>query len=742
MRALAEAPTGYPFLKGISLDSIFVLVLAVVLTACGGGPFSNSGGGGGAGGGGGGPGGSKTDPPPQLTDITPINGEIYYLLNQLSGFEADLISNSVTPGGHVIQQSHSFSNLSQRWAFTSLAGGSWKVSNLSNGFCLDDTSSGGTTWVVQNPCNGASSQQWVLTSTSNGYYRIANSSTGLLINVAGGSTSAGGDLNETASSGNSTQSQQWVLRPAFFRGVDNALLEKQELAHENSGVPWWNDAAQVQDVLRILKNHGVNMIRLRPSSVPPYTNPSQSGCSANLCYAETDGQDLDLAKRARNLGLSVQLTLLFDGGSSQSVPSAWASDSFAQLQSDLYTYVKQELMSYRQAGVMPDLVAVGNEVDTGFLGVTGSPTSANFPNFAMLEKQALQAVVDAAADSSIGPALPPPLTCIHITPAWDLTNFFTLANQNGLTYDAICQSYYPMFHGPLTSAQAAASNPGNQPIEQTVLKSAATSLGKPIFIMETAEHYENGFDANDPWYTPPSRALQRSFLVDLDSVVKSIPNNLGMGMEYWDATGVNVPTSSASYVNGDSKADAIYVWNGLSLFDDADSGGTTNARAVAYSTLLPALDALGGKLDATLSYKFVNRSDGQILAVVQGSNQPGGPINTSIDNGNPALSQQWRITSNNDGYFQISSVNPGPGATVNVLDDAGGSTSAGNAVVLGLGLISQEQEWDVVSAGNGYFNIMNRLSGLVLDLNSAGVAVQQSQSSSTPTQLWQIVPVH
>jgi arabinogalactan endo-1,4-beta-galactosidase len=738
MPALAETPTAYSFRRGKSLVPIFALALTFLLTACGGGGASNSGGGGGDGGGGG---GKTTNPPPQPTDITPINGEVYYVLNQLSGFEADLISNSITPGDHVIQQSRSFTGLSQRWAFTSLSGGSWKISNLSNGFCLDTAASNGTTWVVENPCNGSASQQWTLTPTSNGYYAIASAAANMLLDAAGASA-AGADLVATTSSGAPAPSQQWLLRPAFFRGVDNALLEKQELAHENNGVPWWNDAGQVQDVLEILKHHGVNMIRLRPSSAPPYTNPSGSACSGNLCYAETDAQDLDLAKRARNLGMSIQLTLLFDGGSSQSVPSAWTSDSLTQFESDLYTYVKQELMSYRQAGVMPDLVAIGNEVDTGFLGATGSPTSANFPNFAALEKQALQAVADAAADTSIGPALPPPLTCIHITPAWDLTNFFVLANQNGLTYDAICQSFYPMFHGPLTSAQASASNPGNKPIEQSVLNNAATNLAKPIIILETGEHYENGFDANDPWYTPPSQSLQRQFLLDLDNVVESIPNHLGMGIEYWDATGVNVPTSSGNYVNGDGKPDSIFSWNGLNLFDDADSSGKTNVSSANYSMLLPGIDALGSKLDSTLSYKFVNRSNGQILASSQGSNQPGAQINTAVDSGNPGLSQQWSITSNNDGYFLIASMNPGPGATVNALDDSGGSFSAGNPILLGLASTSHEQEWDVVSAGNGYFNFKNRLSGLVLDLNAAGFAVQQAQSNTAQTEQWQIVPVH
>ena len=721
----------------LTVGSLLLLLLTLGNLACGGGSSSGSGGGNGGGGGGG---GKTTNPPPQPTDITPINGETYYLINQSGGLQADLINNSTTPGDHLVQESRSFSNLSQRWAFTALLGGAWKISNLWNGFCLDSAASGGVTWAVQNACGGAATQQWMLSPTSNGYYTIANASTGLLLDVT--SPAKGADLDQTSSTGTPTQSQQWLLRPVFFRGIDNALLEKQEAAHSVNGVPWWNDAGQVQDLLQILKNHGVNMIRLRPSSAPPYANPSQTGCAGNLCYAETDSQDLDLAKRARNLGMSLQLTLLFDGGNSQSVPPAWASDSFAQLQTDLYGYVKQEVMKYRQAGVMPDLIAIGNEVDTGFLGTTGSPTNTNFPNFATLQKQALQAVADAAADTSLGAAIPPPLTCVHITPAWDLTNFFTLANQNGIVYDAVCQSYYPMFHGPLTSAQAAASNPGNKPVEQSVLNNAATNIAKPIFIIETGEHYENGFNSNDPWYSPPAKANQRQFLIDLESVVQAMPNHLAMGIEYWDATGVTVPAASGN-VNGDGKPDAIYTWNGLGLFDDADSGsGQANVSATNYSALLPGMDGLGGKLSATVACKFVNRSNGQILGAAQNSNQSGAQLTIAADKGSPVSGQQWRITSNGDGFFQVANLNPGPGGTTNVLDDSGASTSSGNPVVQALANGSQEQEWDVFSAGNGYFQVKNRLSGLVLDLNASNSAVQQPASATVRTQQWQVVPVH
>ena len=688
--------------------------------------------------------------PAKPVDITPIDGQVYYLLNQLSGLQADLDQNSTLAGGHVVQQPLSFTDSGQRWAFTSVSG-AWQIRNTSNGLCLDaagpaavyrvsgsrglqadalssDLPAGvcGPTlrrgpegvrlghgyaicYVVQNPCSGGASQQWNLTPANNGYYAVSNQATGLSLDLYKSATEAGTWLDQTAASHPPAQSQQWLLRPAFWRGIDNALLEKQETARAAANLPWWQDAGQPQDVLAMLKNHGVNLVRLRPSSVPPYADISQAGCSGNACYGETDAQDLDLARRAKNLGMSIELTLLFDGGSSASVPPAWANDTeLTQLQSDLYAYVKGEILTCRQAGVMPDLVAIGNEVDTGFLGSIGSPTGQDFGGFAALETTAMQAVKDAASDATAGPAIPPPLTCIHITPAWDLTQFFTLVNQFDIPYDAICQSYYAIYHGPLTDAQAAATNPGNKPVEQDVLVNAANSLGKPIFIIETGEHFENGFDANDPWYAPPSEALQRQFLLDLEGVVEALPDNLGMGIEYWDPAGVNITTANSGLINGNNQPDAIYIWNGLTLFDDSGP------------SLLPAVDALGGKLDPTLSYKFVNSGNGQILSA-------GSHLVTQPDNPNPPSSQQWRITSNNDGYFQIMSL-----GTVNIL------SASGNMVTLSAAGSAQNMEWNVVSAGNGYFNFVNRTSGLVIDLNN-GAAVLSPQDSSSNTQKWQII---
>jgi arabinogalactan endo-1,4-beta-galactosidase len=689
--------------------------------------------------------------PTEPTDIQPIDGEIYYFVNQLSGLQMDLNNSSTTVGDSILIESRSFTSLTQRWALTKASSGNWAISNLSNGLCLDSNS--GQSAAVQNTCApSTTTQQWTLTAASNGYSKLTNVGTGLLLDVSGSSSSVGATLSLTSASGSATQSQQWLLRPVFFRGVDNALLEKQEAVRALHGLPWWLDAGQSQDILQILKNHGVNMIRIRPTPLSIYETYTANSsttlpaaaipatCTGNGCYAETEAADLDLAKRAKQLGMAVELTLFFDGGSSKALPGAWSSyTTSTQLGQSVYNYVKSEIESYRSAGVMPDLVAIGNEVDTGLFSTLASPTGSDFTDFATVQKQGMQAVLDAAADTSIGSAIPAPLRCIHITPAWDLTNFFGYANTNAIPFDAICQSYYPFFHGPLTTSQ---TNTNSQPVEQTVLTKAANALGKPIFLIEVGEHYESGYDSTDSWYGA-TLAGQRQFLIDVNTVLKGLPDNLGMGFEYWDATGVNTASTSA-----DGATDATYAWNGLTLFDNADTSGSSLSTATNYSATLSSLDALGGKMDSTLAYKLVNASTGDVLEVSTASGSSSATLDAKSTTGALNAHQQWTITSDGDGYLQIAS--SGADSTTLALDNSSSSTANSAVTVATASSSSSSQKWNLVTEGNGYYAIVNKASGLVLAESSSSNIEQQSPSSTstdwiTPadtTQKWQVIPVH
>jgi hypothetical protein len=236
---------------------------------------------------------------------------------------------------------------------------------------------------------------------------------------------------------------------------------------------------------------------------------------------------------------------------------------------------------------------------------------------------------------------------------------------------------------------------------------AANQMGRPIFLIETGEHYENGFDANDPWY-PPSIANQRQFLLDLQSVVKSLPNQLGMGVEYWDAAGVNILAYGGPYYfNGGYPPDSIYIWNGLTLFDNADGSGSSNQADPSYSELLPGLDAVGNKLDPTLAYQLVTPRGALMLSPAFAS--PARRLQLSPDSVNAAAGQRWTIQSAGDGFFQIRSAAAIGQALLLDGSDANDTVAAPTDGSLA-------QEWDVRSLGGGVFQWVNRRSGRSVSL--------------------------
>jgi arabinogalactan endo-1,4-beta-galactosidase len=791
--------------------------------------------------------------PPEPVDPSPNDGEIYYLINQLSGLQMDLNNDSTTAGDNILAGTRSFTNISQRWAFTKALSGNWKISNTLNGLCVDSAVSGGITYVVQNPCGiNVPTQEWLLTYVTNGYNVITNVATKLVLDVSNASLSSGARLIESSHSGSPTQSQLWLLRATFFRGNDSSLQEKAEydrVAANNASIyPWWHDAyLPGQDILQIFKNNGMNMIRVRPASInttvtyggvtfpittgpynhytlapPPATQiipASATGSSGSAGdYAETDWSGIDLAVRAKKLGMSVNVTLFYDGWNTSDTPGNWAGKTLAQLSGApsstdctvagnclMYNYVKQEMELYRAMGAWPDVVALGNEVTSGMFNSRGSAglsgTNCNTNNngggtcFIAIQKAAMQAIVDAASDTSnpalLGPPLPPPIRCIHITGDRDLyTYFYGATTTNGVPLDAVCESYYPGWHGPTTQAQYDWYHSSGQQIAEPNFAKEANQLGLPIFNIEDGVSYAlkseySTASPQDPWYginpPGPSPTLARQAMIDLNKVQKSVPNNLHMGMEWWagEATGSWGPALSP--LND-------YWWTGgVGVFDAMTAPGNPRDNAA-----MPVMLALGGKLDPTLTYKFVNAADGRVLQTANASTAAGAALSTGLDTGLAGIHQQWQIISqagdaeqNNavyptpmdhrsDGYFQIVNMNQSNG--LNVLDSQNGG--ADSPVVQNPQSVSAEaitgsatQEWDIQSAGNcgdiaanctnppltaagNYYTIINKATGMLLtaigtDANAAIV----SQRPVTPSngdftvpaskgQLWRIVPVH
>src|ERR1700690_1672634 len=140
-------------------------------------------------------------------------------------------------------------------------------------------------------------------------------------------------------------------------GADVSFLGQAE----QQGVVF-KDASQPKPGLQILKDHGYNWIRLRLFHTPT-TLPN------NLAYT------IALAKQAKGLGFKFLLDYHYaddwaDPGK-QPTPQAWQGKSHVELVTAVFEYTRDTIAAFRDAGVLPDMVQVGNEITNGILWPDG-----------------------------------------------------------------------------------------------------------------------------------------------------------------------------------------------------------------------------------------------------------------------------------------------------------------------------------------------------------------------------------
>lgn len=322
---------------------------------------------------------------------------------------------------------------------------------------------------------------------------------------------------------------------AFMSGVDVSSLP----VFEDAGAIY-TDQGQPGDAIEILRDHGTNWFRIRLFVDPMFQNNYNGGYDPFV--AQDLGFAIDLAKRVRRAGGNVLLDLHYsdtwaDPGH-QTKPAAWEGLPFNQLVTQVYDYTRDVITSFKNEGVTPGVVQIGNEIPSGMLWDENNPLNggnpyaggsqeAGFDRLAQLLSAGIQGVRDAAA-SGANPA-PAPLTMIHHDRADRLgdTNFFLneLLTERGLDFDLLGFSYYPLFHsGDLADVQA-------------TLNATAATYNKPVVIAETGFTYSTAFE-DDDYEFPSSVQGQSEFLQALVDIVKAVPSGLGGGVFWWhgDAT--------------------------------------------------------------------------------------------------------------------------------------------------------------------------------------------------------------
>src|SRR4051812_3671489 len=326
----------------------------------------------------------------------------------------------------------------------------------------------------------------------------------------------------------------------FYMGADISLttfMQQQNISFTDDGI--------AEPLDQLLYDRGANMFRLRI-----FVNPQTSYSNQNFGAIQSQAYDIALAQQIKSHAPNAKLLLDFhysdtwaDPGH-QTKPATWASLSFAQLQSTVQSYTQNTLLAFKNAGVMPDMVQVGNEISTGMLwGTTSNPAGGklvfsgstttqrtSWQNLGTLLNSAIQGV---RAAQGGGPKID---VAVHIDqgdqdghPQYYFGNLTHPAWGNVSDFDVIGVSYYPTmqdFH--------------SFSLLQANLNAVADSYpGKKLMVLETAYPWETSNVGIPQW--PSSPAGQQQFLTDLQNMLLNLHNNAGAGLVYWYPEAVQVP---------------------------------------------------------------------------------------------------------------------------------------------------------------------------------------------------------
>ena len=178
------------------------------------------------------------------------------------------------------------------------------------------------------------------------------------------------------------------------------------------------------------------------------------------------------------------------------------------------------------------------------------------------------------------------------------------------------------------------------------------------------------------------------------------------------------------------------TWNNQGSFSYTLPAGAT----VTFAGTVPAATALSSTPTAGQIFEIISRGTDKPFGIFGGSTADAAKVVQFTDDAD--LDQEWQLISAGSGYFNIVNVKSGK-----ALDDPSGSTLNGTQMqqytITGTG--NANQQWQITANGSWY-TITNRTSGLPLNLTDGSLAdntsIQQYASSpSDPNAQWQFVPV-
>jgi arabinogalactan endo-1,4-beta-galactosidase len=286
---------------------------------------------------------------------------------------------------------------------------------------------------------------------------------------------------------------------SFAKGADVGWLPQMEA----TGYQFYDADGIKKDCLQLLKDRGMNTIRLRV-----WVNPSNDKASGHCSKEET----VAMALRAQKMGMRIMIDFHYSDSwadpGKQNKPLAWQNHTFSELLNDVYFHTEDVLQALKKVGVTPEWVQVGNEIPGGMLWPEGS--TDNFNQLAQLLNKGYDATK--AVDKNIK-------VIVHLDEGNNSKKFrwfFDNATTNNVKYDVIGLSYYPFWIK--SDYKENIADLANNLIDMS------TRYDKEVMIVEVG-----GIDTQEQNTYDMLKAVIKA--------VKAVPNNKGLGVLYWEPQG-------------------------------------------------------------------------------------------------------------------------------------------------------------------------------------------------------------
>lgn len=270
--------------------------------------------------------------------------------------------------------------------------------------------------------------------------------------------------------------------------------------------------------LQVFRDNGYNWVRYRLWHTP--TRGPQ-----NLEYT------IERAKEAKELGFKFLLNYHYSDWWAdplkQPIPAAWEEMDAEEMAKAVFEYTRDTIAAFREAGVLPDMVQVGNEIGNGMLFPLGKirdweskeKSPENWDNLAAFLEAGVNGV-DAGRGNERRPEI-----MIHVDHGGDvaLTRwFYDKIRDYGIPYDVIGLSYYPWSHGTLLDLREN-------------LAFAAREYERDVIVVETGYYKSKGSNFNElPGPFPETPEGQRDFLEAVNDLVLAVPEGRGKGVYWWE----------------------------------------------------------------------------------------------------------------------------------------------------------------------------------------------------------------